>query len=246
MRTGFRGALALGDARGLPYEGGRLAYETVRPLQSIGHHPRRISDDTRQTILVAEILLGRGWLDPVELSTRLRDGVSWGVGKGRATVRAIQQVAAGVPWHAAGSASPGNAAVMRAAPVGLCRWRDRSLRWTEAALVVTEPEQFDARRFADGLARTAAAWDPRRMSERRDPANRDHFWSGAFVQESLPAAVWCFLRHAQEPGEALRETLSAWATTRHRRQLGGHAGGGAPRRAGCPPHCSSHWRGATG
>lgn len=254
----FRGTLlggALGDALGLPYEGRQLDYETVRPLQFVGHHPGRISDDTQQTILVAEILLERGWLDPVELSTRLQDWVSWGVGKGRATVDAIRQLAAGVPWHAAGLPSAGNGAVMRVAPVGLRRWRDRSLRWTEAALsafpthhdrmavasavvmadavaslIVTAPEQFDARRFAEGLARTAAAWDPRQVSERRDPASRaslaerlaevpayrdaepaaairDHFWSGAFVLESLPAAVWCFLRHPRDPGEALREAL---------------------------------------
>ena len=254
----FRGTLlggGLGDALGLPYEGRQLDYATLRPLQFVGHHPGRISDDTQQTILVAEMLLERGWLDPVDLSARLQDWVSWGVGKGRATVDAIRQLAAGAPWHAAGVPSAGNGAVMRVAPVGLRRWSDRPLRWTEAALcafpthhdhmavasavvmadavaslIVTAPEQFDARPFAEELARTAAAWDRRRVPERRDPASwtslaerlaevpayldaepaaaiRDHFWSGAFVLESLPAAVWCFLRHPQDPGATLREAL---------------------------------------
>lgn len=254
----FRGALlggALGDALGLPYEGGRLDYDKGRPLQFVGHRPGRISDDTQQTLIVAEILLDRGWLDPVDLSVRLEDWVAWGVGKGQATVEAITRLAAGVPWHAAGSPSAGNGAAMRVAAIGLRRWNDRSLRWTEAALcafpthhdpmavasavvmadavaslVVTAPEHFNARRFVDELARSAAAWDPRHVPERRDPASRaslaerlaevpayldadpaaairDHFWSGGFVLESLPAAVWCFLRHAQDPDEVLRDAL---------------------------------------
>ena len=285
MRTGF-GERSWWSSRGrarLAYEGGRLDYKQVPPLEFIGHHPGRISDDTQQAILVAEILLERGWLDPVELSTRLQDWVSWGVGKGRATVDAIRQLAAGVPWHAAGLPSAGNGAVMRVAPVGLRRWSDGSLRWTEAALsafpthhdrmavasavvmadavaslIVTAPDHFDARRFADELVRTATAWVPRQVSERRDPASRaslaerlaevpayldaepaaairDHFWIGAFVLESLPAAVWCFLRHAQDPGEALREALRVGHDTDTVASLAGHAGRGSTVCPGCPP-----------
>lgn len=246
---------ALGDALGLPYEGRVLRYDEARPLQFVGHRPGRISDDTQQTMLVAEILLDCGVMDPVELSVRLQDWVTFGVGKGRATVEAIRRLASGVPWHAAGSPSAGNGAAMRVAPIGLRRWRDRSLRWTEAALcampthhdpmaiasavvmadavaslVATAPEDFDGRRFVEDLARTADAWDPRQLPERRDPASRtslgdrmrevpayvdadpaaairDHFWSGAFVLESLPTALWCFLRHPHDPGEVLREAL---------------------------------------
>ena len=253
----FRGVLlggALGDALGAPYEGAALDYKTERPLR-FPNGNGRVSDDTEQTLIVADCLLANGWLDPVDFSARLREWAVWGHGIGRGTASALKRHAAGIPWHQAGMASAGNGAAMRVAPIALLRWDDPALRGTEAALsalpthhdpmaaasavimaeavarlVTTRKETFDPVEFVETLAGIAKVWGPERVPERRDPriltslserlqdvlayleqdpytAVATHFWSGAFVLESLPAALWAFLRQPGNPGAVLQEAL---------------------------------------
>jgi hypothetical protein len=75
-----------------------------------GHHPGSITDDTEQTILVAESLLDVGYLDPEDIARRLVLWLPHGTGKGTATVHAVERLGQGVPWYLAGEDSAGNGA----------------------------------------------------------------------------------------------------------------------------------------
>jgi len=99
-----------------------------------------------------------------------------------------------------------------------------------AELVVHPPGVIDPHAFLDAIVRPARGLE-RPQPERRNPrvvttlvdrvveveehlsdtperAVRDYFYSGAYVLESLPTALWCFLRHPADPDAALREALA--------------------------------------
>jgi ADP-ribosylglycohydrolase len=142
-RLRARGALvglAIGDELGMPTQG--LPFELVQsryagldrfepapddnPI-SHGMAAGRVTDDTDQTVIVAELLLeGGGRLDPLELARRL---LAWeermrAAGSldllGPSTRRALARVAEGVSPAESGRDGDTNGAAMRVAPVGIC------------------------------------------------------------------------------------------------------------------------------
>ncbi len=253
----FVGALlggAMGDALGRPYEGShRRSLDPPTALRYGGHLPGSITDDTEQTILVAESLLDVGYLDPEDIARRLVLWLPRGTGKGTATVHAVLRLGEKVPWYLAGEDSAGNGAAMRAGPVGLWWHRDAgrlrrdatllslpthrhptgvagavALATAIAYLVLSDARQFAPLSLAEAMARAISGLEPEELAERRDSSSRTtlagrllevpallgladdevllhRLWSGAFVIESLPAALYCFLRHPRdfEQGVAL-------------------------------------------
>jgi ADP-ribosylglycohydrolase len=257
----FAGVLlggALGDALGRPAEGShRTTVEPQLPLRFAGRHPGGITDDTEQTILVAESLLARGGVDAEDIAARLVAWLPHGTGKGSATKCAVRRLAEGVPWYLAGEDSAGNGAAMRAAPIGLWRhadpWRlrrdatvlalptHRSPTAVAAAvayasaighLVQADPASFAQGGLVEAMTRSIACMEPVPLRERRDPTSfttlRDRLaevpdllplsadeallrrlWSGAFVVESLPAALYCFLRSPHDFDLAVATAIAA-------------------------------------
>ena len=153
----YRGCLvggAIGDALGRPGEGRSPSVIAKRYGELRDFHPWRgwtsgpkgtITDDTQLTMEVARTYLARGYLDPVDLATRVGDWLDIGRGKGKTCTEAALRIRKGRPWIGTGLESAGNGAAMRAAPVGLARPDDLNLLRREAMLscVVTH---------ADGLA----------------------------------------------------------------------------------------------
>lgn len=150
--------LAVGDALGFPLEGlsaGRISRRFGRPdrfrfLGSTGY----VSDDTEQTVMVAEaILKARG--DPEQaarLLGRALVGWFWTVppGVGMATARACLRLSVGL---SGGVRSAGNGAAMRAAAVGLWPGEREALGRALARITHTDPRGVDG---AVAVARAVA------------------------------------------------------------------------------------------
>lgn len=192
----YRGALvggAIGDALGRPAEG--LPVEEVArrfgelreflPWRGWTSGPvGTITDDTQLTMCVAEALLAHGGIDPDDLARRLVAWLPVGRGKGRACLEAIQRLAAGVPWDAAGAPSAGNGAAMRAAPVGLLRAGDIEGLRRDAALsaLVTHVDEMAV---LSAVAQAAAvAWLVHRRPGTLDPA--EFLRAVALVLDAVP------------------------------------------------------------
>jgi ADP-ribosylglycohydrolase len=133
----FAGCLvgqALGDALGFLVEGhgGAVCQEYVREFVV----PRRVptltrgrfafgqySDDTQLARELSLSMVHSRGFDAADYAARIAAIFSEGriVGRGRATEKAAQRLAAGITWQLAGSPAPaaGNGSAMRAAPVGL-------------------------------------------------------------------------------------------------------------------------------
>jgi ADP-ribosylglycohydrolase len=211
-----------------------------------------ITDDTQLTMVVAETLIASGGaVDVDDLCARLVAWLPVGRGRGRATSEAIHRLQRGRPWWEAGSASAGNGAAMRAAPIGLVH-RCRPDRLRRDAALSALPTHRDPVAVAGAIShafivawclhRTSGADDPcavvdaltlvlsdvhdpgslERKPDAREPITLverlrevpqqlhlapddafDYFFNGAFVIESLPCALWCFLRFSEDPEEML-------------------------------------------
>jgi ADP-ribosylglycohydrolase len=134
----FRG-LAIGDALGMPTQSMSLAqirqdhgvvtgFVDAGPSQRIAHGmpAGRITDDTEQAVLLAELLVeGHGRLDPVRFAEAL---IAWERAMaakgsldllGPSTKTAVQRILDGVPASEAGSTGTTNGAAMRITPVGI-------------------------------------------------------------------------------------------------------------------------------
>jgi ADP-ribosylglycohydrolase len=141
-REQFRGCIvgqALGDALGFVVEGQpaavcrryvdeRLARER---LGGLGRGPfplGQYSDDTQLARELMQSYAARGSFNPGDYARRISAIFSEGriVGRGRATERAAERLARGVPWDEAGTPPPsaGNGSAMRAGPVGLLFYDD--------------------------------------------------------------------------------------------------------------------------
>ncbi|HEX2704214.1 MAG TPA: ADP-ribosylglycohydrolase family protein, partial [Candidatus Lustribacter sp.] len=142
QRDRARGALvglAVGDALGMPAQmltrdrvaglWGRIrGFETgpaeseIAPLMPAG----RVTDDTDQAVILAELLLaGGGYVDPEAFARRLLDWESHLVARGSldllgpSTKRAVEAFRAGTAVTATGRWGDTNGAAMRVAPVGV-------------------------------------------------------------------------------------------------------------------------------
>lgn len=137
----FRGCmlgLAVGDALGMPVEGltrdqirdclGEVR-EMVAPDQDHFHcglSPGQYTDDTEQTLLLAETIIEAGFFDVERFASKLADwGRCWiadpskNRGVGWTSRTAIQELLRNRPWQEAGLSTPTCGSAMRTAPIGL-------------------------------------------------------------------------------------------------------------------------------
>lgn len=133
----FAGSLlaqALGDALGFVVEGRRAevcapyaarlrAGDLVPRDARVGHAAGQYSDDTQLARALAECLVARRGFEPADYAARIAELFARGrvVGHGPSTEAAARRLAAGVPWHAAGTPGPvaGNGGAMRVGPLAL-------------------------------------------------------------------------------------------------------------------------------
>ena len=130
--------LAVGDALGMPVEGltrdeigGRLGEvrEMVAPASDHFHcglSPGQYTDDTEQTLLLAETIIEAGFFDVERFTSKLTDwGRAWTLdpslnrGVGWTSMTAIQDLLRDRPWQEAGLPTPTCGSAMRTAPIGL-------------------------------------------------------------------------------------------------------------------------------
>jgi ADP-ribosylglycohydrolase/predicted NAD-dependent protein-ADP-ribosyltransferase YbiA (DUF1768 family) len=257
-RDKYRGALVgvgIGDALGRPAEGKgpgwlKADYGTITdfiPWNGWRGGPEgTLTDDSELTIALAESLIERREMDPVDFGRRCAAWVHVGRGKGRATAAACLNLIDGVSWEHSGSKSAGNGAAMRAAPIALFHPVDVSrlrkdaaisavvthadptaalsaaaIAYVIAELVHTRPGDLDIDALLERMCASLEDMsDPelperkpgggtvrlldrmREMGDRLDQSPDELFgytFNGAFVSESLPAALWCFLRSPDDP-----------------------------------------------
>lgn len=137
MRNKYRGALlgcAVGDATGFVAEG-KTPEECKEYFQAISDGDfikfnwrdpftfGQYSDDTQQTIQLAESLIDKGTWNGEDYANRLKESFVKGemVGAGKATKAACMNMAQGMDWKEAGTPAPmaGNGSAMRVSPVSL-------------------------------------------------------------------------------------------------------------------------------
>lgn len=149
LRDRFRGCLlggAAGDALGMPVEG-----YTAEQIQSLFgriedmhsppeghfhacHQPGQFTDDTEETLILAESIIEHKGFSANGFSERLmRWGSTWSLdqrlssGVGFATRSAVESMIAGTPWQESGISIPTCGSAMRAAPIGLFYHADLGL-----------------------------------------------------------------------------------------------------------------------
>jgi len=254
----YRGAMlgtAIGDALGRPAEGLsprniQEAFGTLsdfRPWLGWTDGPTgTFTDDTEMALCIAQSIVERQGIDPVDLGDRFRAWGRIGRGMGSATRAACHRIGSGFEWYEAGSDSAGNGAAMRAAPIGLFDSVDMDALRTDAAVtaVITHNQAtavaativaaytvahllhtpigyFDADDLMIGIEEIMTDVEDPALPERRDHRSvvtlmqriRDVFamrdrsleeifaltHNGAFVLESLPAALAAFLSSPEDP-----------------------------------------------
>ena len=170
--------LALGDAMGAPIEGLSAAeirrrygevdgfFEMqVRPSEEVPTPQSRYrlkatyTDDTQMALAVLDSLVARKGFDPDHMAGQfarligdLDRGLAWVFrGSGRGTRAALKQVRGGADWRESGTASSGDGAAMRVAPIGLFFRDDR-----EALLRASIQQAMITHREPRAMASSAA------------------------------------------------------------------------------------------
>lgn len=116
--------LAMGDAYGAPYEGGKLERLLWRILGRTRNGLPRWTDDTQMTLDLAESILYTGLLDQDDLASRFAHSYHWNRGYGSGTARVLKYIRKGRSWNVASKmvypkGSFGNGAAMRASVLAL-------------------------------------------------------------------------------------------------------------------------------
>ncbi len=223
MRAKVLGSLiggALGDAWGLPYEKKPAPIEFKPPMEAFA-----VSDDTQLTIATCESLIARRRIDPADIAQRFLDlyrvhGIH---GAGSSTIRAMQNLDAGMHWAFAGARgeyAAGKGAASRIAPIALwpsanesdvadvCRITHHNDEALAGALAV-----FHAIRFA--LAGDLVELPLRVAAKLPDSAIRDRIEDPravsrrtGHVAESIPVALQIAVRIETVPFERpIREAI---------------------------------------
>ncbi len=225
LRDAFRGSLlgtAVGDALGRPVKGwsaARIARESGRVHEMLGHPRGRYTEDTEMMIVLAEWLLEEGTLDGESFARRLRDRYDPDRDYGRATTDVMRRLRAGESWetaaeHAFPRGSFGNGAAARIAPCALRFHRERDMlaRVAETSAMVTHSHPLgvagalaQARQIALVLESTGEPLDPLSVVV----ALRSTEASIEFRQK-LRAVEECLERHA--PPNVVRDRLGTNAT----------------------------------
>ena len=121
---------------------------------AVGYPAGTHTDDTQQTLVLAESILCCGKVNAEDLARRFLD--MWRSGTlflyGRAFRETMARLDSGVSWEAAASADqPSNGTVMKIAPVGLWHWAEgEAIR--EAALAASSVTHRDPRAVAPAVA----------------------------------------------------------------------------------------------
>jgi ADP-ribosyl-[dinitrogen reductase] hydrolase len=145
----FRGCLlggAAGDALGMPAEGytaleiqslfGRIDDMLPAPEGHFhaGFRAGQFTDDTEETLMLAESLIEHSGFSADEFSRKLiRWGSAWdsderlSSGVGFATRSAVERMIAGIPWQESGMDIPTCGSAIRSAPIGLLYHADLGL-----------------------------------------------------------------------------------------------------------------------
>lgn len=182
--SGLIEGTALGDSLGLPYEG--LSHKTIirsfsKPLeQSFLCGIGMLSDDTEQTVLVAQSLIA-GRNDPQRfLKSFARRYRYWILclppGMGGASARAGLKLLLGFSPRKSGVFSAGNAPAMRSGIIG-AYYYDQSHRRREFVRLATEMTHTDPKAFTGALAvaETAALIVRRKMNGLKERPELDSF-----------------------------------------------------------------------
>ncbi|MEN9374741.1 MAG: hypothetical protein RIR79_2293 [Pseudomonadota bacterium] len=116
--------LAMGDALGAPYEGGKLERFLWRFIGRTRDGLPRWTDDTQMALDLAESILYVGCLDQDDLAGRFARSYHWSRGYGPGTARVLKYIRRGRSWGVASKlvypkGSFGNGAAMRASVLAL-------------------------------------------------------------------------------------------------------------------------------
>jgi ADP-ribosylglycohydrolase len=149
--------VAAGDAMGMPSS--MMSPETIQktfgyidkflpaPSKHIIHNGMvagAVTDDTQQTLLIADSIIANHDIDPEDIARRL---IRWGeeirafdsMAVGPSSLRALHAIKSGKSIYEAGRAGDTNGAVMRIAPVGLLGFgnREKTLNLVSRACIPT-------------------------------------------------------------------------------------------------------------
>ena len=139
------------------------------------------SDDTQLAFWTLEQLVEDGQLVPAHLAQRFASGRIFGLGSTVGVfLRRFRDER--LPWHEAGTASAGNGALMRIAPILIPHLRRPSTRlWADAALA-TMITHNDAAAIAASVGFVALLWDALAMSTPPEP----RWWLDRFLEVTEP------------------------------------------------------------
>ena len=219
---------AVGDALGMPleFDFARPPQRLVREMQKGRLPAGSFTDDTEMALALAESLLHRCPLDPVDLAGRFVVWYQAGPPDvGLHTSRVLSRVATGQPWTEAAQSvqrhkpdSAGNGSVMRCWPVALAHWDDLDSLLADSRLQsrVTHPhpECGTGSAFtnatiyhllrgmapAQAVARAVGEADlpePLRLVIHAAPGlHRDELANSGWVRHTLESATWGLLTTA--------------------------------------------------
>lgn len=126
--------VAIGDALGMPFDGGMTAKKSGRVTSYVrpdghrwfsGRGAGEWTDDTFFTLSVAESLIDKGVIDMDDLAKRhaeiYKSGIMKKIGGGQTTRKALKNLAEGKHWSASGiEGATGNGVVMKLSPLVAC------------------------------------------------------------------------------------------------------------------------------
>jgi ADP-ribosylglycohydrolase len=213
-----------------------------------------LTDDTGMTLSLAQSIIENGGEDPEDIAERF---MYWGIvarGMGSATRAACRRIAQGSSWSDAGSASAGNGAAMRSAPLALAAPFDiDTLRriaartavithadptavassivasYVTAFLLHTSSGQLDLDELLRGIEAVLEGIEDPPVKQRKPghPTSLqgriqvvfsmrnlnvediyDVTHNGAFVLESLPAAIGAFIVNHDDPERTITDAAN--------------------------------------
>jgi ADP-ribosylglycohydrolase len=213
-----------------------------------------LTDDTEMTLCLAQSIIENGGADPHDVAERFMHWGLIGRGVGSATRAACKRIGEGSPWFESGSASAGNGAAMRSAPLALASpfnvgtLRDIAAQTTvithadptvvtssivmayvTAFLLHTPTGTLDLDELLAGIdAVLDGITDPARKQRKhgrrttlrnrieevfimRDLDVEDIYevtHNGAFVLESLPAAIGAFIVNHNDPERTITDAAN--------------------------------------
>jgi len=165
---------AIGDALGMQTEG-MTPTEIMQKFKLVFDYgpgrpgsfneklkPGQYTDDTEQTIMIAQTIIGSGEFDPVLFSKKLADHYKMlesnpelNRGWGSNSLAACKQLLEGIPWTESGVDSPTCGSAMRVSPIGLL-FPDDLIKLEETARISSLPTHKSNESIGGAVAVAAA------------------------------------------------------------------------------------------